>query len=107
MSRLDRMDAMAKRTPQPESSPTPPRQPRGRSRAKRPANAGDSVAARTGPGTDKPADPGVLDSVSRGSEPSEDDIRLRAYHRYLSRGAGHGLDFDDWLEAERELRGKP
>jgi hypothetical protein len=40
----------------------------------------------------------------RASEPSEEDIRLRAYHRFLQRGAGHGYDFDDWLEAERELR---
>jgi hypothetical protein len=29
---------------------------------------------------------------------------MRAYHRYLERGAGDGMDFDDWLEAERELR---
>ncbi|HUK32725.1 MAG TPA: DUF2934 domain-containing protein [Vicinamibacterales bacterium] len=36
--------------------------------------------------------------------PSEDDIRLRAYHRYLERGGGHGADFDDWLEAERDLK---
>jgi hypothetical protein len=41
-----------------------------------------------------------------GSGPSEEDIRLRAYHRYLERGGGHGLDYDDWLEAERELRRK-
>lgn len=38
------------------------------------------------------------------SAPSEDDIRLRAYHRYLQRGGGHGMDFEDWLEAERELK---
>ena len=38
--------------------------------------------------------------------PSDDDIRLRAYHRYLERGGGHGMDFQDWLEAERELRSK-
>ena len=43
-------------------------------------------------------------SVSMASEPSEDDIRLRAYHRYLERGGGHGMDFEDWLEAKRELR---
>jgi len=36
--------------------------------------------------------------------PTEDEIRTRAYHRYLERGGGHGQDFDDWLEAERELR---
>lgn len=41
-----------------------------------------------------------------GGEPSEDDIRTRAYHRYLQRGGGHGQHFDDWIEAERELKGK-
>ena len=43
-------------------------------------------------------------SSSMGSEPSEEDIRMRAYHRYLERGAGDGMAFEDWLEAERELR---
>ena len=43
-------------------------------------------------------------SASMGSEPSEEDIRLRAYQRYLERGGGHGMDFEDWLEAERELK---
>jgi hypothetical protein len=36
--------------------------------------------------------------------PTEDDIRARAYQRYLERGGEHGGDFDDWLAAERELR---
>jgi len=36
--------------------------------------------------------------------PTDEDIRMRAYHRYLERCAGHGGDFDDWLEAERELK---
>ena len=36
--------------------------------------------------------------------PSEDDIRVRAYHRYLERGDGEGSDFDDWLEAEKDLK---
>ncbi len=40
------------------------------------------------------------------SEPSEEDIRMRAYHRYLERGGGHGMDFEDWLEAEREIKFK-
>jgi hypothetical protein len=46
------------------------------------------------------------ESQSMSSEPSEQDIRMRAYQRYLERGGGHGADFDDWLEAERELRQK-
>jgi DUF2934 family protein len=41
---------------------------------------------------------------SMGSEPSEQDIRMRAYQRYLERGGSHGRHFDDWVEAERELR---
>ena len=36
--------------------------------------------------------------------PSEDDIRTRAYHRFLERGGGHGQHFDDWIQAERDLK---
>lgn len=36
--------------------------------------------------------------------PSIEDIRMRAYHRWLERGGLDGMDFDDWLEAEKELR---
>ena len=36
--------------------------------------------------------------------PSADEISRAAYLRYLSRGGGDGQDFDDWLEAERELK---
>jgi hypothetical protein len=41
---------------------------------------------------------------SMASEPSEEEIRIRAYRRYLERGGGDGQDFDDWLEAEKELK---
>ena len=37
-------------------------------------------------------------------EPNEDDIRVRAYHLYLERGAADGADFDDWVTAEKELK---
>lgn len=43
-------------------------------------------------------------SMSMSSEPSAEDVRMRAYHRYLERGGGHGMDFEDWLEAERDLK---
>jgi len=39
-----------------------------------------------------------------GSEPTEEDVRRRAYERYLERGGEHGMDFEDWLAAERDLR---
>jgi hypothetical protein len=48
--------------------------------------------------------PHTMASQSMTSEPSEEDIRRRAYHRYLERGGGHGMDFQDWLDAERELK---
>jgi hypothetical protein len=79
-----------------------------RSRTKAPAaaTASDTFAARTEPAADQPQDMGTpdLQSQSMGSEPSEEDVRLRAYQRYLERGGGHGMDFEDWLEAERELK---
>jgi len=79
----------------------------------------DAIAARAraegrenGRGTMPPAAPAEAGddapmettSVSMASEPSEEDIRNRAYHRFLERGGGHGMDFEDWLEAERELK---
>jgi hypothetical protein len=48
--------------------------------------------------------PNMMTSESMGSEPSEHDIRMRAYHRYLERGGGHGMAFQDWLDAERDLK---
>jgi hypothetical protein len=34
---------------------------------------------------------------------SHDQIAMRAYEIFLSRGAADGSDFDDWLQAEREV----
>ena len=33
------------------------------------------------------------------------DVARRAYDLYLARGCAHGFDVEDWLQAERELRG--
>ena len=35
--------------------------------------------------------------------PSHDEISARAYALYEARGARHGDDLNDWLEAEHEL----
>ena len=35
--------------------------------------------------------------------PTTEEIAIRAYEIYQTRGAGHGADLDDWLQAEREL----
>lgn len=50
----------------------------------------------------KPA-PAHADPARR--EPTEEEIRLRAYHIYLERGRAPGHERDDWFRAERELRG--
>jgi hypothetical protein len=39
------------------------------------------------------------------SEMNIETIRLRAYELFLARGATHGNELGDWLNAERELRG--
>ena len=33
-----------------------------------------------------------------------DEVAKKAYDLYLSRGGGHGADFDDWIEAEKQLK---
>ena len=47
---------------------------------------------------------GIADIRPATRTPSHDEIAEAAYHRYLQRGGGDGMDFEDWLEAERTLR---
>jgi hypothetical protein len=96
---------MAKRTPTRshtnDAAPATPAQPKARrSRAKATTRGPDTIGAYRGvDGVEQPAK-----SRSMSSEPSEEDIRMRAYQRYQQRGGSHGMDFEDWLEAERELK---
>ena len=99
------------------AAPPQPKNRRPRSEAPRPGPDPDMMSAAPGiersennttgipseAGDDAPLE-ALSSSASMGSEPSEEDIRVRAYHRYLERGGGHGMDFEDWLEAERELK---
>jgi Protein of unknown function (DUF2934) len=96
------------------AAPAPSRPRRARTE-ERPAPEPDTIAADPGVERSENNSTGIaneagddapLESMSMASEPSEQDIRLRAYHRYLERGGGHGMDFEDWLEAERELRSR-
>jgi hypothetical protein len=52
--------------------------------------------------TDVMPEPGIPGRPD--GQPTEDEVRVRAYHRYLERGAMPGNDLDDWVEAEKELR---
>jgi Protein of unknown function (DUF2934) len=51
--------------------------------------------------TQKPLHPASMDVVS--DLPSHDEIAARAYALYEARGASHGDDLNDWLDAEHEL----
>ena len=46
--------------------------------------------------------------MTRDNGPEEDnveeEIRLRAYYRFLARGPDDGSDIDDWLRAAEEIR---
>ena len=44
---------------------------------------------------------------SAATEPPDEESRIarRAYELYLERGGSHGQDWEDWLAAEREIRG--
>src|SRR5262245_12000806 len=90
--------------------PEPRRAARARARKIETADAGAGMATAGDtrnssdelPNIPEPGD--VADQAQRSesmsSQPSEEDIRMRAYQRYLERGGGHGRHFDDWLEAE-------
>jgi len=79
---------MAKRT---ASTPGTPRK---RATPKAKPNGNGQVASTDDGTVIAPPDP----------DPTDDDIRVRAYHRYLERGGNHGADFDDWVEAEKDLK---
>ena len=71
--------------------------------AKRPSSR-SKESGRAAPAQPKPRR--ARAAAARGPEPSVDDIRRRAYERYLERGGNDGQHFDDWIEAEKELRSK-
>ncbi len=94
---------MAKRTPRSDATDMSAAVPApARSRARTGKAAAEARPAPQG----APETAGFRDveSQSMASEPSEEDIRLRAYHLYLERGGRHGAHNDDWYQAERELK---
>ena len=45
-------------------------------------------------------------AVSPVQQPSDDEVRRRAFEIHVERGGLRGYDLDDWLEAEKELTQK-
>jgi hypothetical protein len=103
---------MAKRARNEAGAPTTgrPRKARGTaspSGSERDAPETFTPGQETGP--DRAADIGAPDAgraASTASRPREEDIRRRAYQRFLERGGAHGKDFEDWLAAELDLIGR-
>jgi Protein of unknown function (DUF2934) len=86
---------MAKRT-------TPRARAEDTATAPRPARSRRSTSTADAP----PPETFGAETDAAAHEPTEDDIRHRAYERYLERGGEHGMDFEDWLAAERDLRSR-
>ena len=70
-----------------------------------PAKPRAAAAKATKPKTNKTVTKGksAPTFVSHAPEPTDEAIRVRAYHRYLERGGHYGTEFEDWLEARRDL----
>jgi Protein of unknown function (DUF2934) len=58
------------------------------------------TAGRVATATDRPPK-----SRAPRTNVTDPEIAQRAYDHFLARGCEHGHDVDDWLQAERELRG--
>jgi hypothetical protein len=48
-----------------------------------------------------PQTPGALETAA-----SREAVARRAFELFLARGGVHGRDIEDWLRAEREVRGE-
>jgi hypothetical protein len=103
---------MAKKNTSPAKNPSTPATPAAparqrTSRPKREASAplDISTIARTEP-LESAADSGNNTSSHQSYQPSHQDVAIAAYMRYLRRGGQPGDEFNDWVEAERELRGQ-
>jgi hypothetical protein len=42
--------------------------------------------------------------IGENPQPTEEEIRVRAYEIYCARNGGLGSEVDDWLKAETELK---
>ena len=104
---------MAKRTsPDKANDSAAPASPRSRARRVQVNTSPEADTIAAYPGVERSEDDGAVAQAVGESprrelrSPSDQEIRERAYHRYLERGGHSGSEFDDWVEAERDLRNK-
>lgn len=84
-------------------TPSTPRPRTTRSKAAASSNGAATANGAAGASAGVTADRGV---TAASYVPSYSEIAEAAYLRFVNRGGVHGADFDDWLEAERELRAR-
>jgi hypothetical protein len=76
---------------------------------RQPATPASSPRVQSGGAGAAPADTAADMSAAANwneANPGHDEIAEAAYHRFLRRGGQDGRDFDDWVEAERDLRSR-
>ncbi len=88
--------------PQKSGSAAAPKKAAASKKAAAPKKAAAESAAPKAARAAKPAAAPVAPEVAPRAEPSQDDIRRRAYELWLAHG---GSAAENWLEAERQLRG--
>ena len=89
----------------PQDTTAAPRPRRAAPRRSPARTAGPADVDRTATAQlDRAEDSPVTTGLSASHAPSYEEIAEAAYHRFLKRGGLDGRDFDDWIEAERELR---
>ena len=95
---------MAKKKTTASSTPDTVSSPASSSKSAAPRRrAPEKSAKASAPPADVANDRGATFVAVTIEAPTFEQIAEAAYLRYLNRGGGDGRDFDDWLEAEREL----
>jgi len=105
---------MAKKKTSPEQNTAAPVKPVAASARPRTPRAPKSQAAApidisTIAGTEplaSAADRGTSNPAASANEPNHHEVAEAAYLRYLKRNGHAGDEFNDWVEAERELRSR-
>jgi hypothetical protein len=104
---------MAKRTsPDKANDTAAPSSPRARTRRVQVNTTPEADTIAAYPGIERSEDDGAVAQAAGETPrqefhaPSDQEIRERAYHRFLERGGHGGSEFDDWVEAERDLRNR-
>lgn len=90
----------------PRTNSSQPSTTTNRPRSRGPARSVADSAGALQSGTVDAASDMSTSNADSFDDPTYDEIAEAAYQRYLQRGGTDGRDFDDWLEAERELKAR-